>query len=97
MSIKSGGHANDIAILVRGVDEEVLEYIVQEIFKMMEACCRGKSLPIQADKTVALAFTRRYKAKTLARMIIGNTAIPYEECTKYSEIFWIGDYCGEKT
>ena len=81
--VKAVGYADDIAILVRGQDETVLQGIAQEALNKAVAWCEDKELTINPDKVSVIILSRKYKLKELRELAINGRMVPYVEETKY--------------
>lgn len=60
--------------------------LVQGAFKFLDSWCRGKAMSIQGMKSTDIIFTRGYKIKNLARMLVRNSDIQFVEETKYQDV-----------
>ena len=66
-------YADDIIILISGDDVDVLGGLMQYALDQVEAWCRSVELSVNPHKTVLVNFTNRYKTKSIAVTLFGET------------------------
>ena len=75
--------ADDLSLVVIGLDLSTLVYISQEHIRTCEAWCHTKGLTISHVKTQAVIFCRNKKLRLPRPLKVNNQPVPYVPTAKY--------------